>query len=86
MVSFIYRVNWWLLCGVFCSVCCCCRGFGVRVDELELVGVVWRVRCVAGWLFLNGLIWRGKGGGGVIVWSPLVVLLICWGVIVWGLL
>ena len=21
-------------------VCCCCRGSGVRVDELELVGVV----------------------------------------------
>ena len=32
-------------------------GFGVRVDEPELVGVVWdEVVCVARWLSLNGLI------------------------------
>ena len=37
-------------------VCCCCRGFGVWVDELELVRVVWGVKCVARWLFLNELI------------------------------
>ena len=41
-------------------VCCCCRGFGVRVDELEVVGVVWdEVVCVARLLFLNGLILGG---------------------------
>ena len=45
-------------------MCCCCRGFGVRVDELQLVGVVWdEVVCVARWLFLNGLV-LGDGGGG----------------------
>ena len=44
-------------------VCCCCRGFGVRVDELELVAVVWdELVCVARWLFLNGLISGGGGG------------------------
>ena len=44
--SFVYWVNWWLLCGIFCGVCCC-RGFGAQVDELELVGVVWdEVVCV----------------------------------------
>ena len=34
--------------------------FGVRVDELELVAVVWdELVCVARWLFLNGLILGG---------------------------
>ena len=48
--SFVCWVNWWLLCGVFCGVCCCRRGSGVRVDELELVGVVWGVK----WCVLPG--------------------------------
>ena len=46
--------------GLLWCVCCCCRGFGVRVDELEVVGVVWdEVVCVARLLFLNGLILGG---------------------------
>ena len=61
MGSFAYWVNCWLLCVIFCGVCCCCRGFGVRVDELELVSVVWAemvcvdlgvgVLCGVFWLF-----------------------------------
>ena len=61
--SFVYWVN----CGscvvsfVVCvCVYCCCRGFGVRVGELELVGVVWdEVVCVDLCVCVCG----GGGGG-----------------------
>ena len=65
----VYWLNWWLLRGVlfirltggYCvgSFVVCVlllSGFGVRVDELELVGVVW-----AEVVYVD---WGGGGGGG----------------------